>query len=99
MRLVTMAFLFCLASSIANAAPFSSEKTIFCDDQKTILDSLVNKFEERVQWIGKDLQDGTAYILTVNAKDGTWTYLQSNGKVACVLGVGTMSTMLQGEKI
>ena len=98
MRLVTMAFLFCLASSIADAAPFSSEKTIICDDQTTILDSLVNKFNETVQWMGKDLQDGTAYILTVNSKEGTWTYLQSNGKIACVLGVGNKSTLFLGEK-
>lgn len=99
MRKLSMAFLFCLASSIANAATFQSSKNVICDEQQVILDTLLSKYEEKVIWMGKDAQDGTAYILTSNEKSSTWTYLQTNGSIACVLGVGTKTTLIFGEKI
>ena len=99
MRLVTMAFLFCLASSIANAEPFPSSKRVICDQLSVVLDTLSTKFDEKVVWMGKDIQDGTAYVLTVNSKEQTWTYLQSDGKVACILGVGSGSTLQLGDPV
>lgn len=94
MRYTLMAFLFCLTSSIANAEPFPSSKSVICDQMSVVVETLATKFQEKVVWVGKDIQDGTTYVLTMNLKDQTWTYLQSNGKIACILGVGTGSTML-----
>ena len=86
-------------TSAANAEPFRSQKPVWCDDYKTVLESLANKYTERPMWAGKDLQNGNVYILTANAKEGTWTYIETDGKVACVLGAGTDSNLNLGEKI
>ena len=99
MRKLTMAFLFCLTSSIANAEPFPSSKSVICDQLTVVVETLVTKFQEKVIWIGKDIQDGTTYILTANDKEQTWTYLQSNGKIACILGLGTGSTIQLGNPV
>jgi hypothetical protein len=99
MRQLTMAFLFCLASSIANAEPFPSSKKVICDQLPVVLETLANKFEEKLVWIGRDIQDGTTYLLTVNPKDQTWTQIQSDGKIACILGVGTGSTIQLGQPV
>ena len=99
MRKLTMAFLFCLASSIANAEPFPSSKKVICDQLSIVLDTLATKFDEKVVWMGKDINDGTAYVLTANPKEHTWTYIQSDGKIACILGLGTGSTIQLGEPV
>lgn len=88
-----------LTTTLAVAAPFESRKPVVCDEYKTVLESLVQKFNERPLWAGRDINNGNTYILTVNEKEGTWTYLETNGTVACVLGVGDKSTLTFGEKI
>ena len=99
MRQLTMAFLFCLASSIANAEPFPSTKTVICDQLTVVVEALSSKFDEKVVWMGKDINDGTTYVLTANEKEHTWTYIQSDGKLACILGLGTGSTVKLGNPV
>jgi hypothetical protein len=92
--LVTLLF----ASSV-NSEPFRSQKPVWCDEYKTVLESLANRYNEKPIWAGKDLQNGNMYVMTTNEKEGTWTYIETDGKVACVLGAGTDSSMMLGEKI
>ena len=95
-KLLMIALLF---TSGAMAEPFQSRKPVWCDEYKSVLESLANKYMERPAWTGKDLQNGNMYILTTNDKEGTWTYIETDGKVACVLGAGTDSNLNLGEKI
>jgi hypothetical protein len=92
--------LLCLFVSASVAAePFPSQKPVMCDAQETILESLAKNYSEKPVWMGKDLRNDNMYILTANEKESTWTYLETNGKVACVLGAGTKHTPMFGEKI
>lgn len=90
-----------LVSGLANAAAFRTEKPIVCGDIDEVFASLQgDPYQEKPLWLGKDIQDGTDYVLLVNVKTGTWTQIQLNDRVACVLGTGkghTLVTTNMGE--
>lgn len=92
MRKTAMAFLFCLTSSIANAQAFQSTKPVLCDNTAKIMTALKEKYNEEPVWMGSDIRDSTKYALFINAKEGSWTLLQFNPEVSCILGVGGEST-------
>lgn len=98
MRLLALVFLFCLPS-VVNAQMFKSTKVIVCDKTEIILQSLMTQFQEVPQWTGRDLQNGTTYVLTSNLKDGTWTLVQTDKEIACVIGVGTDTKPLFGTPV
>jgi len=88
MRVLASVSLFCLPN-VVNAQMFRSTKVIVCDKAEIVLQTLMNQFEESLRWTGKDLQNGTTYALTSNPKDGSWTLIQTDKEIACVIGVGT----------
>jgi len=98
MRTMTMVFLFCLISSIANAESFVARKPIVCDETKTVIRSLTETFKEKPMWTAKDVQDDSRYSLFVNEKTGAWTLVQMTPDYACVLGVGEDSKLI-GDSI
>ena len=88
-----------VASSVS-ADPFPSQKPVICEDAEIVLAALAEKYHEKVVWMGKDIKNGNAHILTVNEKESTWTYIETDGRIACVLGAGTDPTLLLlGEKV
>jgi len=88
---VVVACLFCLASSIAYAQSFQSNKPIICDETKKIIKALTEAYNEKPIWTAKDLLNDSRYSLFVNPKTGEWTLLQMTPEVSCILGVGTES--------
>mgnify|MGYP003349750952 CR=1 FL=1 len=88
----------CLIPAAVYADPFQSQKPVICEDSEVVLATLAEKYNESVAWMGKDLKNGNAHILTINEKEGTWTYIETNGQTACILGTGTKSTPMFGVK-
>ena len=91
MRILCMAFLFCLASSIANAEPIQRRKVVMCDAVETIFRAVFEDYKEKPVWFAKDLPTPTQYVITASAENDTWTLIQYDDTQACVLGVGTGS--------
>lgn len=89
MKNTAVAFLFCLTSTIAYAIqPFTVNKPVFCTDVKSMIEFLSGEeFREVPTWVGKD--ETSKYVLMSNTKTKTWTMVQFNDQVACVLGAGT----------
>ena len=89
MKATAVAFLFCLTSTIAYAIqPFTVEKPVFCSDVKSMIEFLSGEeYREVPAWVGKD--EKSKYVLMANEKTKTWTIVQFNDQVACVLGTGT----------
>jgi hypothetical protein len=98
MRILLLAFLFCL-HSVANAQQFQVKKVMICDKSEIVFKVLHNDFEETPQWYGKDVKNGTTYVLTANLKDGTWTLIQMDKDIACVMGIGTDPKSLTGKPV
>lgn len=95
MKNTAVAFLFCLNSTIAYAIqPFTVNKPVFCTDVKSMIEFLSGEDHREVPtWIGKD--DSSKYLLMANEKTKTWTIVQFNDQVACVLGTGTDGSILR----
>lgn len=99
MRSITVAFLFCLTSTLANAQTFQTNKPVICDDSKTIISHLGERYGERLIWLANDTQDLSKFGLFVNEKTKTWTLLQFTSEVACIVGLGKDSKLILGPSI
>lgn len=93
-----MVFLFCLTSTIANAAeePFELKKVVACTDTATLLSSISkSKWKELPMWVGRSSE--TTVSLFINNETKSWTIVQFNNEIGCILEVGTDSQALFGE--
>jgi len=77
----------------ANATDyFADSKSIVCGDIKTVIKELSTKYEEQPFWSG--VADGSKYILLVNPTNKSWTMVQYDNKVACVIGAGVRANLI-----
>lgn len=99
MKKTTVAFLFCLTSTIVYAMqPFTVEKPVFCTNVKTMVEMLSGEdYQEEPIWIGKD--EKSKYVLMTNTKLKTWTIVQFNDQIACILGTGTHGNVIKPKSI
>ena len=73
------------------------KKTVICNDTKTLYNDLVNgEYAERPVWGGEG--ENSQFVLLVNKKTGTWTFIEFVKDRSCVLGVGEGSLILDLEK-
>jgi hypothetical protein len=88
-KLAALAFLFCLASTIANAQVFESKKDITCGKTSFMLKTLSGEdVEEHPIWVGTTDETKTRTVIFVNNNTQSWTIMQMDNKLACILGVG-----------
>ena len=67
------------------------EKPLICTKTSTMLNVLKDKYDESPVWLGND--NKSKYSLFVS-DSGSWTLVQFNEDVACILGVGQNSKQL-----
>ena len=88
MRCTTMAFLFCLISSIAHAQQIIDlQKTLKCSDAQVVMNYFVDTHKEIPIWVGKSVHN-THITLLMNAETRSWTMIEYDARLACVLGAG-----------
>jgi hypothetical protein len=91
-----------LVLGIAVAQSVTVQKPIECADTATLLRGLSGSdYKERPIWWG--IEPGATvsrYSLFVNEETKSWTLIQFDEKIACVLGTGENSTQIfNGPKI
>lgn len=97
-KLLSVAFLFCLTSSIANAQVpdrmFQAEVQINCAPAQTMLDFLASQFGQEQIWVGQDKLTKTPTTVAVmrNNETGSFTVVQYSAHVACVHSSGPTSS-------
>ena len=92
MRNTTMAFLFCLISSIAHAQEIIDlQKSLKCSDAQVVMNYFVDTHKETPVWVGKSVHN-THITLMMNKETRSWTMTESDTKIACVLGAGEEKT-------
>ena len=88
MRSTTMAFLFCLISSIAHAQEIVDlQKSLKCSDAQIVMNYFVDTHKETPVWVGKSVHN-THITLLVNKETRSWTMIEYDSRLACVLGAG-----------
>ena len=84
----TFAILFCLITSVAHAQLREYERRLNCGETQFVMTVLTKTAQERPIWSGADTQTGTQTTILVNTKTLTWTVVQYDHKMACVLQSG-----------
>ena len=88
MRSTTMAFLFCLISSIAHAQQIIDlQKPLKCSDAQVVMNYFVDTHKETPVWVGKSVHN-THITLLMNRETRSWTVIEYDTRLACVLGAG-----------
>lgn len=91
-----------LVLSIAVAQSVTVQKPVECVNTETLFQGLIGSdYKEKPIWLG--IEPGATlskYSLFVNEQTKTWTLIQFDAKMACVLGTGEASTQIfTGPKI
>ena len=83
-----MAFLFCLTSSIANAQEIVElTKPLKCSEAQNVMNYFLDTHKETPVWVGKTVH-GTHITLLANKETRSWTMVEYDSRLACVLGAG-----------
>ena len=86
------ALLFCLTSLIANAQNIIDlTKSLKCSDAQTVMNYFTDVFKETPVWVGKTVHN-THITLLANRETKSWTMIEYDTKLACVLGAGEEKT-------
>lgn len=86
-----------LLPAVVVAQPVTVEKPVVCSDLKTVIETVSGpKWGEQPIWSGKD--ETSRYVLTSNHKTKTWTMIQFNDKIACIIGIGDSASHLNFNK-
>lgn len=95
MNFKAVAFLFGLIIPIAHAQqPFTTNKPVICDSTKAMIEKMSGPdWKEEPIWVGSD--DQSKYVLMHNEKTRSWTMIQFNGDIACMIGSGEKGRLLR----
>lgn len=78
-----------LLPALAQAEPVTVEKPVICDKTELVLKVLRERHGEIPVWIGSDAEESKSnYVVMINRETASWTLIQYNPNVACVLGSG-----------
>lgn len=92
MKNVSVALLFCLNSLVAHAQEIVDlVKPLKCSDAESVMNYFTTNYQEVPLWVGKTTT-GTWITLLVNRETRTWTMIEYDAKMACVLGAGETSS-------
>jgi hypothetical protein len=92
MKKYTVALLFCLISSIAHAQQIIDlQKSLKCSDAQSVINHFSINYQETPLWVGKT-NTGTHITLLVNRETRSWTMIEYDASMACVLGAGDTSS-------
>jgi hypothetical protein len=75
-----------LLPALAFAQPVTVEKTLPCDKVDSVIEQLTKKYEEQPVWFGTSGESRVGVL--INTKTNSWTVIQFNDKIACVLEAG-----------
>ena len=88
MKNTAVALLFCLISSIAHAQEIIDlTKPMKCSDASSVINYFVDTHKETPVWVGKSVHN-THITLLVNKDTRSWTVIEYDTRIACVLGAG-----------
>jgi hypothetical protein len=85
-----------MLATLAHAEPRTLNKPVVCESTAKVFRTMLEEFGETPQWRGVTAEQGTSTVLTVNPKTGAWTLIEYTSLMACVIGVGELSSTAWG---
>jgi hypothetical protein len=84
-----------LSPLLASAEPIQINKPVTCENTLLIFQALVEQAGEKPIWVGKgDGADTSKTVILANEKTKSWTIVQFDKNMACVLGSGVSSQVI-----
>ena len=84
-----------LVPLLASAEPIQINKPVTCENTLLIFQALVEQAGEKPIWVGKgDGTDTSKTVILANEKTKSWTIVQFDKNMACVLGSGVGSQLI-----
>jgi hypothetical protein len=77
-----------LICSIAHAQVSEYERKFTCGETKFVISALTKTAQEKPIWVGADPETKTQTMILQNTKTLTWTVVQYDQNMACVLHSG-----------
>ena len=77
-----------LISAVAHAQLSEYERKFTCGKTQFVISALTQNAQEKPIWAGSDPQSGTETIILQNTQTLTWTVVQYDQTMACVLQSG-----------
>jgi hypothetical protein len=78
-----------LISAVAHAQLSEYERKFTCGETRFVISALTKTAQEKPIWAGIDPQTGTQTMILQNTQTLTWTVVQYDQTMACVLQSGT----------
>jgi hypothetical protein len=94
MKKLSVAVLLSLSSLMVHAQTRTSFEVI-CIESEKLRAVLQEEYKEVPIWSAPAGDNQSVFVLTQNEKTRTWTFLQMNSKLACILGVGDRSVIIE----
>lgn len=97
MRDTTVALLFCLISIIGHTQDIIDlTKSMKCSDPQKVMNYFVDTHKEMPVWVGKSVHNSHITLL-MNKETRSWTLIEYDDNLACVLGAGEDKTGSSSE--
>ena len=89
MRILVLAFLFCLISSIANAQTVTLQKPVICVPTPMLLNEIQQTYKEKAIVIGEHgTLENVVTAVFANLEAGTYTVVEMDKNMGCIISVG-----------
>ena len=83
--IITLALLFSTTTFAQEVINLT--KSIKCSNVESVMQYFTEQYKERPVWVGKTT-NGTHVTLLVNKEKRSWTLIEYDSKLACILGAG-----------
>ena len=87
MKLLLAGILLLPVLALAQSDPVTVDKKVVCEQTKIALPALKQASpDEKPFWMGRD--STSYYAMLADKKTGTWTLIQFNDEITCIIGMG-----------
>lgn len=89
-----MCSIFLGGSTLSQEKLFEIEKTVSCGEKKFVISILEKEYGEVPIFLGEDEENNQiGYGVTLNKSTGSWTMIQFDGKIMCIVGSGIKASL------
>ena len=94
MKTAIMAFLLYSISVVVNAQ-VRIQMPVYCGDTESWLKTIQKEYKEQPVWTAVTDDRSSVFMLLINEKTQTWTFVMFNEQITCVLATGDNSKLLK----
>jgi hypothetical protein len=76
-------------SAFAQQETFMVNRSMKCGDAQRLMNDMFEQYGEKLVWSAKSEHNESYFGILKNVETGTWTLIQFDSKIGCVVGSGS----------